>query len=189
MFSDTKTWTLAVALILGMGTAGATQAVTPEKNKAKAAAIPTVSKEDIDLWAFLTVSGAAPGKTIADFRAIPNLTDEKKDDLRGTVQDNAPAEPGFGPIAYRFTYANGLEVRVLDYGESAFVTRLRINGADRVIKDDLKIGSPRAQIEAALGRPVRGGISYAVYEGKADQIRVFYTPTGTISSVEVEHGS
>lgn len=158
------------------------------KAKVKAAPIPVVSKEDTDLWAFLVMNSLAPGKTVADFRALPNFTGEKKDELRGTIEDNAPAEPRTGPISYRFTYT-GMEVRALDYGSSAFITRLRVDGADRVIKDEVKIGGPRAAVDAALGRPVTGGGSYAVYEGKTDVIRVFFTPTGTVSAVEINHGS
>lgn len=127
-----------------------------------------------------------PAKTLADFRQLPNLTKETKDDLRGT--EDAPTAPDSGSISYRLTYADGLDVRVMDYGTSAFVTRLRVSGADHAIKDEVKIGAPRAQIEAVLGKPSRGGGGYSIYEGKTDVVRVFYTPTGTIGAVEIDRG-
>lgn len=176
---------LAIGLALGLGNAA--QAAELQKKKA-APALPTVSPDDIDLWAFSTVSAAVSAKTVTEFRAIPNLAAEAKDDLRGLKEDNAEAQSSYGPVGYRFTYSDGLDLRVLDYGESAFVTRMRLSGADRVVKDEVKIGGPRSDIEASLGRPSRGGGSYAVYEGKNDVIRVFYTPSGLISAVEVDRG-
>lgn len=185
MVENVATLTLAVALTLALGSAGAAQASDLQKVKA-AAARPTVSPEDIDLWGFSTVNGLAPGRSVADFRAMPNLAKETKDDLRGVQGE--PDKPSFGPVGYRFSFSDGLDLRVMDYGDSAFVTRLRINGADRVIKGELKIGGSRAQIEEELGRPARGGGTYSVYEGKTDVVRVFYTKAGAISSVEIDRG-
>ncbi|WP_411887199.1 hypothetical protein [Hydrocarboniphaga effusa] len=177
---------LVLALALASGLGSAVQAA--ESQKARTQALPTVSADDIDLWAFSTVSASVSAKTVAEFRAIPNLASESKDDLRGLKEDNAEAQASYGPVGYRFTYSDGLDLRVLDYGESAFVTRMRLSGVDRVVKDEVKIGGPRSGIEAALGRPSRGGGSYAVYEGKNDVVRVFYTPAGLISAVEVDRG-
>ena len=180
---------MAFALASGLGSV-AEAAPSPEAlQKVKAApALPTVSPDDIDLFAFSAVSGSVSAKTVAEFRAIPNLASESKDDLRGLKEDNAEAQASYGPVGYRFTYSDGLDLRVLDYGESAFVTRMRLSGADRVVKDEVRIGGPRSGIEAVLGRPSRGGGSYAVYEGKNDVVRVFYTPAGLISAVEVDRG-
>ncbi len=179
--SPGKAMWLAVAFACGAGTAIPAGAVDKTDT-----APPTLSQEDIDLWAFMAVSDLAPGKTVADFRAMPNFSGETRDELRG-LKDDAEQTRG-GPVGYRFAYSDGLDVRVLDYGESAFITRLRVSGAERTVKDTVKIGSSREQIESTLDRPTRAGGSYWVYEGKNDQIRVFYTPKGAVSAVEVDRG-
>ena len=156
------------------------------KPAAKGALKPAkLSKEDLDLWAFSAVGALAPGKTLADFRALPNLVNEVKDELRGSDDTSTPAT---GPFGYRFTFSDGLTVRVMDYGASAFVTSLRLTGGNRPLPNELKLGMSRAQVEAILGRPTRGGLSYAVYEGKSDVIRTFYGEGGVLNKVEVDRG-
>lgn len=193
--------TAALAGTLGFGSLSTAIAADAPATAAKA---PTpkpkanVSKDDLDLWAFSTVNATTPGKTVADFRALPNLASEKRDELRGVEDQPAeaapdappPAEaaPPSGPASVRFLYSDGVDLRVMDYGDKAFVSHLRINGPGRVVLDPLKIGSTRDEVLAVLGRPTRGGGSYAVYEGKNDVIRVFYTATGTLSSVEIDRG-
>ena len=82
---------LAFALASGLGSV-AEAAPSPEAlQKVKAApALPTVSPDDIDLFAFSAVSGSVSAKTVAEFRAIPNLASESKDDLRGLKEDDYP---------------------------------------------------------------------------------------------------
>lgn len=145
-----------------------------------------MSKEDLDLWAFTTVSALAPGKTLADFRALPNLANEAKDELRGS--DDASAAASSGPFGYRFTTSDGLMIRVMDYGANAFVTSLRLSGGSRTLPNDLVLGASRAQVQAVLGLPTRGGQSYAVYEGKSDVIRVFYGEGGALNKLEIDRG-
>lgn len=151
---------------------------------AKAAAKPTVSPADIDLWAFSVLHALAPGKTLAEFRALPKLSDEKTEDLHA---EDAPTQSQ-APHSVRLNFADGMRLRVIDYGEQAFISHLRVDGAEHPLLDALKIGATRAQVEAVLGRPSRGGISYTVYDGKDDTVRFFYAPDGKLSAVEIDTG-
>lgn len=215
--SHTQAAAIAAVLAGTLGLFGGSAAMaqdapaTPAK-PAKPAPAKNVSKEDIDLFAFSTVNALVPGKSVADFRALPNLVSEKRDNLSGTVDPEpeapkstpaatpdsdqigatpAPAPPkpaNAGPASVRFIYSDGVDLRVMDYGDKAFVTHLKINGPGHVVLDTLKIGATRDEVLAVLGRPSRGGGSYAIYEGKSDVIRVFYTPAGTLSSLEIDRG-
>lgn len=148
------------------------------------AAKANVSKDDIDLWAFSTLRAQAPGKSIAEFRALPKISSEKTDDLQAS---DDPAK-NQGPRSVRFSFSDGMRLRVMDYGEQAFISHARIDGPEHALLDQLKIGSSRAEVEAVLGKPGRGGQSYAVYEGKDDIVRCFYNGAGQLSAVEIDAG-
>lgn len=160
-------------------------AAAPAATKAKAV-LAAKSPEDIDLWTFMAVDALAPGKAAADFRALPNFAEEARDDLRGDLSE--PQAEHAGPSSLRMKYSDGMELRLLDYGTNAFVTRLRVDGQGHAIKDALRVGDDRSAIEQELGRPTRGGMSYVVYEGKNDVLRVYYTPEGKIRAVEIDRG-
>lgn len=143
-----------------------------------------VSKDDIDLWAFSTLRAQAPGKSIAEFRALPKISSEKIDDLQASDDPSKNQ----GPRSVRFSFSDGMRLRVMDYGEQAFISHARIDGPEHALLDQLKIGSSRAEVEAVLGKPGRGGQSYAVYEGKDDIVRCFYNGAGQLSAVEIDAG-
>lgn len=168
---------LAVSLALGFG---CTASLAADKAPKPA----QLSKDDLDLWAFSTVNALAPGKSAAEFRTLPNLADEKKQILSGTDDESTAANE---PVSLRFSYSDGMEIRVLDFGTQAFVTHLRVDGPGKALAQNLKIGATRAEVEAVLGRASRGGQSYSVYEGKTDVIRVFYT-ANLASRVEIDRG-
>lgn len=191
MHLDKPSMTMLLAAALALASPLISQAAKPAaaataaKPAAKApAAKANVSKADIDLWSFSVTHAIVPGKSLAEFRALPNLSNEKADDL---LASDEPAKDA-GPRSVRFTYSDGVDLRVMDYGEQAFVSHLRISGPEHELLDELKIGSSRAQVEAVLGKPSRGGGHYAVYEGKDDIVRFFYTEAGALSAVEIDHG-
>lgn len=174
----------ALALAMPLGSPAAAQSVEKPAAAAKPAAKARVSQADIDLWAFSVMRALAPGKSLAEFRTLPNLGSEKVDDLLASDDPKDAA----GPRSVRFLFNDGMDLRVMDYGNQAFVSHLRVNGPEHVLLDELKIGSSRAQVEAVLGKPTRGGARYTVYEGKDDVVRFYYTDAGTISAVEIDRG-
>ncbi|MGQ0531032.1 MAG: hypothetical protein ACT4PG_14755 [Panacagrimonas sp.] len=140
---------------------------------------------DIDLWAFSASSALAPSKTVDEFKAQSGFESEEVQLLNGNTEakDVKPF-----PRQVTLKYRDGLRIRVLDYGQQAFVSQIRVSGASWPIHGGLKLGSTRAEVEAVLGKPKRGGQSYSIFEGETDVVRVMYAD-GKLSSVEIDRGS
>lgn len=151
------------------------------KPKPKAAVTP----QDIDLWAFTSAGALATGKTLDEFKALPAFVGEQSVLLNGDLE---ATDTKGKPKLVTLTYRDGLRVRVIDYGTQAFVTQVKVNGPGRVLKDDIKVGSSRAEVEAALGVPSRGGGNYSLYQGSSDSVRFFYS-NNVVTSVEIDRGS
>lgn len=139
---------------------------------------------DIDLWAFSATSAVAPAKTVDEFKALQGFESESVQPLNGNTEakDVKPF-----PRLVTLKFRDGLRVRLVDYGQQAFVSQVRVSGASWPLHGGLKVGSTRAEVEALLGKPARGGQTYSVYEGKTDVVRVMYQ-NGTVGSVEIDRG-
>jgi hypothetical protein len=153
--------------------------------KPAAAPVKTLTPEDIDLWSFTSSTSVASAKTVDEFKAVSGFVREKVDLLTGDLENKDTAGK---PTQVTLYYQGGLRVRVINYGTQAFLTQVRADGPGPVFKDNIKVGSARAEVEASLGRPNRGGGSYTVYQGKTDTVRFTYT-NNLVTSIEIDRGS
>ncbi len=163
-----KKWLIGMTLLL---TIGAAQAQKPA--------------EDIDLWAFSASTGLAPGKNINEFKAQQGFIREEVQSLHADL-DAQDAEPY--PRLVTLHYQGGLRVRVVDYGEQAFLSQVKLNGPGRELHGGIKIGDTRKDALEKMGQPSRGGNSYSVFEGEKDVVRFMYQ-NGRLTSVEIDRGS
>ena len=143
------------------------------------------AESDVDLWAFSASNELAPSKTLEEFRAQAGFESEDVQLLNGNTEakDVKPY-----PRQVTLKYRDGLRIRVLDYGQQAFISQIRVSGASWPIHGGLKVGSTRKEVEAVLGKPKRGGTSYSVFEGETDVVRVMYTDS-KVTAVEIDRGS
>lgn len=163
-----------------------TTTVSVNKPRAAApAAKPTASPQDIDLWAFTSASAQASGKSLAEFKALPGFASEQSLLLNGDLEATEVKDK---PKLVTLNYSNGLRVRVIDYGTQAFVSQVRVTAPGRALKDNITVGSSRAEVETSLGAPTRGSGSYAVYQGSTDTVRFSYA-NDVVTAVEIDRGS
>ncbi|MGB0955033.1 MAG: hypothetical protein ACPGZP_03435 [Panacagrimonas sp.] len=140
---------------------------------------------DIDLWAFSASTALAPGNNVDEFKAQQGFIREEVQSLHADL-DAQDAEPY--PRLVTLHYQGGLRVRVVDYGEQAFLSQVKLNGPGRELHGGIKIGDTRKDALEKMGQPSRGGNSYSVFEGEKDVVRFMYQ-NGRLTSVEIDRGS